>query len=466
MKKINKIFVGALMAMGLLSCSQEAPFSTDYPEGSGKVLTSAFDVTVKSVIPTVRANEDNIPEPRDFYVAFYNKEDNSLAKEYTSYGEMPEIVILPAGEYYVELTYGENDEVAGFSKPYYVGKSEDFTVEVDKIVDSIKPIVCHLANVRVAVNFDLSLSSVMSNDSKVSVKVGESGSLDFDLNTKQDGYFAYSDGSHTLAATFIGNVDGDEVNETKTFGDVKPGNYYKITFKLSQANAAGPGNIIPGDGEDDDNGFVVDATVTYTEHSDNEYSDATPDENQDPYLEDDMRPENGENPNPGGDKPGVDDPDDPNNPDNPDDPNTPKEIQVVIEPADQIQLGESGNNVYGLMPECTLNVKSETGITKFNIYVESKDPDSPLTGAIQGVFGDYIDLVNEPDNGYWEDVLIPLGVQTNLGGEKDVTFVLSNFFPFVDELFDGQTTIFKIEICDQNSEPVIIILNVEFPAKS
>ena len=71
--------------------------------------------------------------------------------------------------------------------------------------------------------FDENLVKVMSPDSKVSVSVGQRGSLDFTPSTSESGYFAYEEGSNTISAVFTGVVDGDEVTESKSYSNVKAG---------------------------------------------------------------------------------------------------------------------------------------------------------------------------------------------------------------------------------------------------
>ena len=471
MKKINKIYTFFAVAMGLASCSNEAPFSADYPEGTGRVLTSSLDVQVKAETPMVRANENGIPTPADFKVEFFNKEnEKTAAKNYDSYGKMPEIVVLPAGEYKIKVsfggTYGDYNESAAFSAPHYEGSSEYFTVEKDKIVDNLDPIIGRLANVRVGVNFDTSLASAMGPDSKVSVKVGEKGSsLDFNLETKEDGYFAFAEGSETLVATFTGTVEGIEVSETKTFQNVKKGNYYRITFRLHAADASGNGNIDP---DHDDSDFVIDASVTYKEVSDNDINNVTPDNDQDIYLEDDMRPENGEDPNIGND-PGTEDPgnQDPA-PENPDDPKPDDQGSFEMTVTPGIELGAEGNNLVEKIGEddylinglksCDISVKTSSGIKEFKIYISSTN--STFEGIINEMFNGCVDLVTETSEGSW-DTLSALGIEVDLKDKKDVVFELAKFCPFL-EPFPGKH-IFNICVEDKAGNEDSKTLRIEIP---
>lgn len=469
---MKKLYIGILGLLGLVSCSNEAPFESEYAKGTGRVLTSALSVEVKNQTPTARAAENGVPEAKDFQVDFYlTSDEENAVSHYDSYGMMPEIVVLPAGEYIVKVTYGgeygASNVNAAFEKPYYEGKSDKFTVEVDKIVDTIEPIICELANIRVKIVFDQSLTNDSNNrNMNVAVHVGGSGTiLNYTPATTQDGYFAYATGSTTLAATFTGIVEEENVSVTKSIQGVQPGNYYIITFSLRSADAADPGNIDPGNSGD----FKIDASVIYKDLNDDEsYDDDSNWQDGNEYLDDDLRPENGETNKPGEDDPSTGD-DEPNGDDEPgeDNPgegqdNENSTLKVTVTPEGQIQLGENGSNKYSEMPTCELKVTSETGLTEFKIQIHSlEDPDMDKT--LQQVFGEYIDLVNDPQNGAWEMLAgLDPPVQTDLGGEHEVSVTLSNFFPFVAGAFpDNHHTIFKIFIGDETRSETII-LNVEF----
>ena len=128
MKKKYNIIYGAFMALGLVSCSNEAPFTTENSGATGRVLTSSLSVEVKNQTPTTRVQANGIPEPKDFTVGFYQKSDlKNPVKEYTSYGSMPEIVELQEGDYIVKVIYGgdygEDGVNSAFNAPFYEGES-------------------------------------------------------------------------------------------------------------------------------------------------------------------------------------------------------------------------------------------------------------------------------------------------------------------------------------------------------
>lgn len=359
-KLIYGLTLAATLAM-MQSCSKEAPFSgTD--EGTGKLLTKGLSLEVNSE-EILSSKADNTPSAADFDVDFIS--GDKVVATYR-YSDMPEVVTLPAGSYTAVAHHGKNVDAA-FNSPYYEGTSEQFTIARDVITEIKDPVVCSLANVKVTILFDTSLASVMSADSKVTVKVGDSGTLDFTKNTQESGYFAYVADSKSLAATFTGNVQGEDVNETKIYTEAKRGCHYRITFRLHAASAEGDGFIAPG------TGFVVDAGVTVADMTGDGSGNFNPDEET---LPDDMRPsENGDN-----------------EPENPGD-DTSEGPVVYASTGIKLSDGDKQadfiqNQASKLGGTCILYVKSETGLTDFSVKIISNklDPDELSTMGLAQEF--------------------------------------------------------------------------------
>ena len=274
------------MGFGLASCANEAPFSQEAKqEGEGKFLAHSLKVEVRSNETMVRSSD--VPDVNDFTVVFINTEENNSEIEHPyQYSDLPEVVTLPVGSYVVKAYYGGDltkpTYVARFSAPYYLGESEIFQIENNKIIDDLDPVVCKLANVKVTINFDAELVKQMSEDSKVTVTVGDDdSSLEFKASTTESGYFAYVEGSSTLIASFSGDIEGDPTVETKTYTDVKPGTHYNITFKLHTIDPNEPGDVnLGGEGEE----IKVDAVVNLEDMTGEGGTNITPDEEF--YLDD------------------------------------------------------------------------------------------------------------------------------------------------------------------------------------
>lgn len=407
MKKYINIMLALVLGAGLFSCSKDTPFDNEFSGATGKLLKSSLSVSLDGTRGPRSLRDRNVrmalPAADDFGVDFIKEGQSEPTLSFPKYSEMPEIVTLPVGNYTAVAHYGENPS-AEWEAPYYAGTSEKFVIAVDEITDEISPIKCKLANVRVSIKFDEALQAAMDPDCKVSVHVGESGILDFSLQTlDKSGYFAYVEDSHTLAAVFNGNVDGYPTTETKTYTDVQPGNHYSITFRLHDAGEEDPGNI---SGKDDGDIIIVDALVSTEDMN----QDIDPGETT---LPDTMRPQEGDDPgsNPGQpDNPGKDDPADGNAP------TVEGEAPIVL---DQINVLPTDGSPFPVA--IRIHSDSDKGIQTFKVSVKMANvSDQELYDL--GLAPE-MDLVNT-DPAYAES-LKGLGFPVNIGGQKDVRFEIT-----------------------------------------
>lgn len=412
---ITTILFGGLMAF-TTGCSQDDPFEIG-KNGEGFLNRDAMSVEFKNSESLVRAEGVNIGDFRVEIRTATTVGDGELVKSY-SYSQMPEIVALPVGNYVVNAIYG-NNEPQGWECPYYLGSST-FSIESGKVADDIEPVVCTLSNMRVTINFGQELSNVAGADAKVTVKVGEAGSLDF---TKADegrsGYFAYTPGSQTITATFSGTIDGEMVHETKSYDNAAGGNHYKISFDLHSTNSTDPGSM--------DGSITVDATVTEIDMT----QDIQP---EDQYETDDMRPVEDLGS-------GSEDPVDPTPP-------TKGGPSVIAE--DPISL-DIENEVYE-NSHVVLNISTEEdgGITGFLVHIDSET----LTAEelIDVDLAPDLDLVN-PTPASMADVLSGLGLPVYVGGMKEVKFDISGFIGLLNLLGSAHHT-FTVTVSDASGTTV------------
>lgn len=378
--------------------------------GEGRLLSSALSVELKTDEKLVRATP--VPDVNDFTVDFLNADDLTEVVKSFEYGSMPEVVTLPVGDYIVKAYFGGNygeGNNAAFDKSYYLGQSERFSIEKDKIKDNIGTIECKLSNVKVTILFDESLANVMSDDSKVSVTVGRSGSLEFDKNESRSGFFAFDEGSTTLVAVFSGVVDGDPTVETKTYDNVQPGVHYRITFKLHTADPNDPGDINPGD---PGNEIKIDAGIQLEDQTGGNGVDVGVGDDDPIYMDDDRYPEE-EDPEPG---PGPDDP-------TPDEPGN----GPTVTAEDPINLDDWNLAFEGL--NCVLNVHSDTGVTGFTVEIDSpKLTNDVLTGVGLSSKFDLISCLTAEGVDVEEGLIgLNLPVKDQVKGNKDVKFDVSAF---------------------------------------
>ena len=149
------------------------------------------------------------------------------------YGEMPELVALPVGQYVVEA-YNAEEQVAEFDAPFIYGKSKQFSVVANDIV-VVDPIECTLRNVKVSIAYTDELRSRMS-DVAVTVTVADTETLVFSGDETRSGYFKYVEGNKTIVAEFSGKIDGTPVTSYKVITNaVAPGYHHTITFSLKDS---------------------------------------------------------------------------------------------------------------------------------------------------------------------------------------------------------------------------------------
>lgn len=432
MKKYINIFMALVLAFSLASCSKEDPFGPWSDGETGRVLKSALaaELTNAEGFPAVfnRGTRAETPTADDFTVDFIKDGDDAPYASYL-YAEMPEVVTLPVGSYKAVAHFGANSSAA-WDEPYFEGDTS-FDVEADKITEVVDPIVARLSNVRVSIKFSPSLKANMSNDSRVVVKVGDVGSLEFSAaDEERSAYFAYVPDSNTLTATFSGAVENYPIVESKVYDNVQPGNHYSITFRLHDVADDEVGSV--------NSTLTVDASVEVVDLT----RELDPDF-EDDILEDDLRPIEG--------NPDVNPGEDPVNPEMPSAP-----VVTAIAPegdfAGMVKTDFSKvnntNNLY-----CAFRVVStaEGGIQGLKVVIESESLNEDALDEVG--LAKNLDLVNPGDKA---EALAGLGFPTYVGGRSSVDFDITSFMPMLAALGSGDHQ-FVITVTDANGTTETIL---------
>lgn len=413
-----------VLAISFAACSKDNPFEGE-TEITGKLMTRLMKVELNNEENLVRAAV--VPAVDDFSVAFYKEGSATPVATYV-YSELPEIITLPVGKYTARAFYGDNAPAA-WDAPYYKGEVS-FEIFADKVTDNVGPIVCRLASVKVTVLFDDELTANMDAGSKVTINVGDEGSLEFTkADEERSGYFAYVEESHTMAAIFTGTVEGFQTREIKTYDNVEPGNHYRITFRLRTTGSSDPGDI--------DGSLLVDASVEIIDI--NESIDP-----EEEVVVDDMRPkeeDEGGKPGPGPVDPGADAP----------------EIICVdkdnkpYEEGEGIKLDEVNKHEEGTLYRLLVTSSADGGITAFTVDIESPAPalsDDELKGM--GLAA-HLDLVNAEAKGLkdgLEALSLPYG--DAVYRQPSVTFDISGFMDLLAAVGSGMTHTFVLTVTDAN----------------
>lgn len=417
MKSIYRVLVATSVAGLLSACASEAPFEGPKDKGKGSFAKSAINLKVQAdhVIKTKAGDEVLLD---DVHIIFMR--DNDALDNYV-YGYMPEVVVLDEGTYSLTAFY-THDGVqmlypANWDTPYYEGHSEKFEIKANQITSDIGTIKCVLKNVMTSVVFDPTLVEHMSDDSYVEVKIQNSNDvLDFYKDETRYGYFAIGE-EHTLVATFHGVIDGAQTSETKILSDISAGNHYRITFKLHDYKGENSGNM--------NMEVLLDASVTTTDIDGNVSVEEIGMSDSD--LGDAERP---------GEKP--------EDPVNPDDPVLASGPQISA--VGNVKLDEPYPVTNG--EEVVLIIKSETGITQFDVDIKSQKLNKDALEEVG--LSDHLDLVNP---GNLQEALNNLGLLEgeSVEDKKEVKFDISNFIPMLAALGAGTHT-FTLTVSDAISD--------------
>jgi len=175
---------------------------------TGKVTGNlCIDIGLSISIHEVNNLLKSTQQTEDFKVIIYNA-DGTEAMSFASVMEMPEIIELEVGDYYVEA-HSDNNLPAAFENPYYFGVSDLFTIS-SNMQQSVL-VNCELANTIVTVVYsDNVVSSFVEYTTTVS---SDLGSLIFLQDEIRMGYFQTLPLEIVVELTSL-NPDGSELVKT------------------------------------------------------------------------------------------------------------------------------------------------------------------------------------------------------------------------------------------------------------
>lgn len=167
---------------------------------------------------------------QDFSVRIFGTtlRETSYDSTWLRYGDMGEIISLPAGSYTIEAFNGE--QKSGFDMPYYYGKKE-FSVGIQELTQT--QVVCQLACVKVTVDFSaLFKDNVEGGVCLVSSVDGVT--LEFSEEQMGDGYIAVpSDSELRISVRGTYREDNSALERTYFIPEVAARQWHKITLNVS-----------------------------------------------------------------------------------------------------------------------------------------------------------------------------------------------------------------------------------------
>jgi hypothetical protein len=218
MKKHWLLYVFMLSGAILCSCKKD---EMPEPEGKGKgrlKIEIGLFVQVNEISNSLKSTQsvDN------FIVEIY-KSDGVLYKAYSRAADMPDLIELPAGVYYVTAHSG-NRLPAAFENPYYYGKTANFTIGNNEQKTVV--VNCELANCVVTVVYSAQVKSNFNKYEAVIKK--EADSLVFSSAETRAGYFEPGNLSIKATLSYLkGSIPATKIL-TGTISNAQPKKHYEI----------------------------------------------------------------------------------------------------------------------------------------------------------------------------------------------------------------------------------------------
>ncbi len=367
-------------------------------EGTVSFRAMALDVNVESLEETGRA-ADNSVDVSNFIVELLRDDDATTVGSW-SFSQMPDIQILPVGDYTVNVM-SHQVKPAAFEEPLYCG-SESFTIK-EAEVHNVGTIVCSLSNVKVTVKYSDILASMMDTEANVVVGIG-AASLTFGATESRSGYFELADGANSLVATFTGTIAGRKESQRKVLTDIKAGHHYILTYTVKT------GGFISAN-----EGVQLNASIDGVDIN----FELDPD---DELLDDSDRP--------GGD--------------NGEDPNPPVGAETITFSSSMLSFTE--NNPTSVS-EAVVLIHADNGIASLKVDIESDDLTDEFLSSVG--LAAHFDLA-EPGElaGPLSGLGFPVGDEVK--GRTDITFDITQFMPLLN-IYKGVHK-FNITVTDSKGE--------------
>lgn len=412
----NLAYIAALLwacTVIFTSCEREQLTGKDSDKTEtaleGQVNLASLKLTVDVNVNTNTRANTRVVDTKDYIIRIYSRDnDNKLVQEW-KYSEMPEIFSLKVGKY-TAAAFSHDVLPAEFNKPYYYGK-EDFEITENTITD-ISTLQCVLRSIMVTVEYDEKLTALLGDDVKASVALG-TATLSFEKGETRAGYYqATSESANMLTTRLTGTIEGESVDISKGFSQIKAGTLKNIKYTLKDIDESG--NV---EGGNANISIRIDVTCTTVEQ------DIIVDPDEDVI------------------------PDEPDTPDQPDDPTgeqpTIKGDRFNISKAIVLPETTAPSNPYPVV----VNIAAANGIANLKVTIDSDVLDESALADVH--------LKKNFDLAYPEELteaLTGLGfpVGADVIGKTDLVFSITQFTGLLTMLNSG-THNFIITVVDSKN---------------
>lgn len=210
--------------------------------GKGELNLASMTAEVNTEVETVYlgSRAESGTDFSNYIVTVYDAQSQKVNQ--WKYSEMPEIVSLAVGTCTVEVTSAEAP-ANGFDIPYYKG-STTCEIKENEIVD-VPVITCKLANMMFSVEYDEEFKNKMGEDVVTTITVGDN-SLEIPSSETRKAYLVAPGGETTsMTVTLKGTIDGEAIDYSERFTDVKTGVHNIIKYKFTPvSDGSGDGGTL------------------------------------------------------------------------------------------------------------------------------------------------------------------------------------------------------------------------------
>jgi len=240
-------------ALLLAGCVNEDPYygkdpGGETPAGTGFLTVGDMDLRVvydaqtetgwdeargdAAKAPCTRSN----PTAEEIVVEIVDDANATVAKKrYGEWKAMTAPIEMPAGSYTLKAYSTETVPAADWECPVY-STEKAFTIRKGETT-RMPDLVCTLANIKVTVGYAADLADLLSDDTSADIAMA-GNSLHFAKNETRAAYFRADEETNTLRIDIAGTFTdtGKAVTLSKTIGNVRAGQWRKITFIIENAD--------------------------------------------------------------------------------------------------------------------------------------------------------------------------------------------------------------------------------------
>lgn len=233
MKKIFYICIILLLNILTFTACHSESMTDIGVGGKGELSLSSLKMDVNLKVDSVYlgSRSQTSVDFSQYIVSIYNSQSQQVGK--WAYREMPEIVSLEVGSYTITVT-SSAEQTSGFDAPYYKG-SASFDIQKDKVTE-VPTITCRLANMLFTVVYDEDFDGLLGEDVVTTVTVGEN-SLNIPVSETRKAYLAAPNSENiSMTVTLKGTIDGEVIDYSQRFENVKAGVHNVIRYKFDTVN--------------------------------------------------------------------------------------------------------------------------------------------------------------------------------------------------------------------------------------